>query len=159
MTTKHDKTEQSKIVFINHARGTKESLTFLLVDLDHFQEVNARFGHLTGDFVLAEIAGLLKKSTRGSDAVVRCSGDKFLIVLVNTTKQNAGLVVRRISDYLFRWNKCSNLDGFEVTVSVGVAEWEDGKTLDEVLDAADQDMYASRQVVKPGIAEFNSRVS
>ena len=130
--------------FISHARRMKEPLTFLLIDLDRFKEVNTRFGHITGDFVLAEFAGLLRNSTRGSDAVVRYGGDEFLIVLVNTAKQNAGVVVRRIVDDLSRWNEGSNFDGVEVTVSIGVAEWEDGKTLDEVLDAADQDMYASK---------------
>jgi len=146
--------------FISHARRTKEPLSFLLIDLDRFKEVNTRFGHLTGDFVLAEIAGLFKNSTRGSDAVVRYGGDEFLVVLGNTTKQSAGVVVSRILDYLVLWNRSSNLDGFEVTASVGVAEWEDGKTLDEVLDAADQDMYAIKkgQVVNPGTADFNSRV-
>ena len=136
--------EEMATRFISHARRTKEPLTFLLIDLDHFKEVNTRFGHLTGDFVLAEFAGLLRGSTRGSDAVVRYGGDEFLIVLVNTAKQNAGVVVRRIVDDLSRWNEGSNFDGVEVTVSIGVAEWEDGKTLDEVLDAADQDMYASK---------------
>jgi GGDEF domain-containing protein len=43
--------------FISHARRMKEPLTFLLIDLDRFKEVNTRFGHITGDFVLAEFAG------------------------------------------------------------------------------------------------------
>jgi PleD family two-component response regulator len=66
--------------------------------------------------------------------------------------------VRRILDNLSCWNKDSNLDGLELTASVGVAEWEEGKTLDEVLDAADQDMYAIKNhVVKPGTAELDSK--
>jgi diguanylate cyclase (GGDEF)-like protein len=144
--------------FISRARRTGEPLTFLLIDLDRFKDVNTRFGHITGDFVLAEVAVLFKSSTRGSDAVVRYGGDEFLIVLGNTTKQNAGIVVKRIQDYLSRWNSGKRLDGFEVTVSVGVAEWEDGKTLDEVLDAADRGMYAIKngKVVKPEIEEFNT---
>ena len=147
--------------YISHARRTQEPLTFLLLDLDRFKEVNTRFGHLTGDFVLAEVAGLLKSSTRGSDAVVRYGGDEFLIVLGNTTKESAGVVIGRITDYLNRWNKGRHLEGLDVTVSVGVAEWKDGQTLDEVLDAADQDMYAIKkgQIVKPGTAAFHSRVS
>jgi diguanylate cyclase (GGDEF)-like protein len=48
-------------------RDTKEPLTSLLVDLDRFKEVNTRIGYFTGDFVLAEIAGLLRSSTRGSN--------------------------------------------------------------------------------------------
>ena len=147
--------------FISRSRRTKEPLTFLLIDLDRFKEVNTRFGHITGDFVLAEVAGILKSSTRGSDAVVRYGGDEFLIVLGNTSKMNAGIVVKRVHDYLSRWNKRNNLDKLELTVSVGVAEWEDGKTLDEVLDAADQDMYAvkSGPAMKPRVAAFNPQVS
>jgi diguanylate cyclase (GGDEF)-like protein len=131
--------------FISRARRSQEPLTFLVVDVDRFKEVNTRFGHITGDFVLAEVAGLLRSSTRGSDAVVRYGGDEFLIILANTSQQNAGAVVRRISDYLGRWNEGLHLDNFPLAVSVGIAAWKDGETLDEVLDAADQDMYACKR--------------
>jgi diguanylate cyclase (GGDEF)-like protein len=130
--------------FISHARRSQEPLSFLMLDVDCFREVNTRFGHITGDFVLSEIAGLLRSSTRGSDAVVRYGGDEFLIVLAKTSREDAGVVMRRISDYLSRWNERRHLDGFLLTVSIGVAGWSDGQTLDEVLDAADQDMYARK---------------
>lgn len=130
--------------YISHARRSQEPLTFLVLDIDRFKKVNTRFGHITGDFVLSEMAGLLRSSTRGSDAVVRYGGDEFLIVLAKTSARNAGVVVQRISDYLDRWNEGEYLEDFPLTISVGVAEWSDGKTLDEVLDAADQDMYARK---------------
>jgi GGDEF domain-containing protein len=56
--------------FISQARRRHTELTFLMVDANKFKQINTRFGHLTGDFVLAEIAGILKASIRGSDAVV-----------------------------------------------------------------------------------------
>jgi len=130
--------------FISRARRSQEPLTFLIVDVDRFKEVNTKFGHITGDFVLSEVAGLLRSSTRGSDAVVRYGGDEFLIILANTSQQNAATVVQRISDYLGRWNENLHLDNFPLTVTVGMAGWKDGETLDEVLDAADQDMYACK---------------
>jgi len=61
--------------FISHARRLQNALTFLLIDVDKFKQVNTQFGHLTGDFVLAEVATLLRSSVRGSDAVVRYGGD------------------------------------------------------------------------------------
>ncbi len=136
--------EEMAARFISRARRSREPLTFLVADIDRFKEVNTRFGHITGDFVLSEMAGLLRSSTRGSDVVVRYGGDEFLIILGNTSKQNAGAVVRRIIDYLGHWNEGRHLEDFQVTVSVGVAEWCDGETLDEVMDAADQDMYACK---------------
>src|SRR5712692_498665 len=130
--------------FISHARRTHKPLSFLLVDLDRFKEVNTRFGHLTGDFVLAEIAALLKTSVRGSDAVVRYGGDEFLVILADTSASDVGGVLRRTRAYLQDWNRAGHLDGLEVSLSIGVAEWVDGKTLDEVLDMADRKMYAQK---------------
>jgi len=128
--------------YISHARRSHKPLTFLLVDVDRFKQVNTRFGHLTGDFVLAEIAALLKTSVRGSDAVVRYGGDEFFIILADTA--GAGAVVHRANTYLHEWNRAGHLDDFEITLSIGVAEWSDGKTLDEILDAADREMYAEK---------------
>src|SRR5207245_9225035 len=130
--------------YIGQARRSHKPLTFLLVDVDRFKQVNTRFGHLTGDFVLAEIATLLRSSVRGSDAVVRYGGDEFLIILADTGAQGAGRVVQRIRDYLVDWNSSGYLDGFDLSLSVGMSEWSDGKTLDEMLDAADHAMYEEK---------------
>jgi diguanylate cyclase (GGDEF)-like protein len=138
--------------FISHARRLENALTFMLIDVDKFKQVNTRFGHLTGDFVLAEVATLLRSSVRGSDAVVRYGGDEFLIILADTGALGAGRVVQRIRKYLLDWNGAGHLDGFELTLSIGVSEWSDGRTLDEMLDAADRAMYAEKASSKPGLA-------
>jgi diguanylate cyclase (GGDEF)-like protein len=130
--------------FISQAKRSGKPLTFMLVDVDRFKEVNTRFGHLTGDFVLAEIAGLLKSSVRGSDAVVRYGGDEFLLILADTSPAGAHNVVARTEAYVADWNKAGHLERFELSLSIGVAEWVDGKTLDEVLDMADRHMYARK---------------
>jgi len=130
--------------FIGQAKRLGNSLTFLLIDVDRFKQVNTRFGHLTGDFVLTEIATLLKGSIRGTDAAVRYGGDEFLIMLSNTNAAGAATVVDRIETSLNEWNQSSSLDNFTVSLSIGVAEWTDGKTLDEVLDLADGNMYEEK---------------
>jgi len=131
--------------FISHARRRHTPLTFLMIDADNFKQVNTRFGHLTGDFVLAEIAGVLKSSIRGSDAAVRYGGDEFLILLADTTAQGAQNVVDRIHGKLEEWNAAGNVDDFQASVSIGMSEWHDGETLDEILDAADRQMYQEKQ--------------
>lgn len=141
--------------FISHARRLQNALTFMLIDVDRFKEVNTRFGHLTGDFVLAEVATLLRSSVRGSDAVVRYGGDEFLIILADTGALGAVRVVCRIRKYLLDWNSSGHLDNFELSLSVGVSEWSDGKTLDEILDAADRAMYAEKASSKPGLTVLN----
>jgi diguanylate cyclase (GGDEF)-like protein len=127
--------------FISSARRRKSPLTFMMIDADNFKKVNTRFGHLTGDFVLAEIAGCLRSSVRGSDAVVRYGGDEFLILLADTTARGAQHVLARINTKLAEWNAAGNLENFRVTLSMGVVEWHEGDTLDEMLDGADSKMY------------------
>ena len=130
--------------FIGQAKRLGNPLTFLLVDVDRFKDVNTRFGHLTGDFVLTEIATLLKGSIRGADAAVRYGGDEFLILLANTNAAAAATVVARIGASLRDWNHSSTLEDFALSVSMGLAEWSDGKTLEDVLDLADQNMYGEK---------------
>lgn len=127
--------------FIGQARRLGKPLSFLLIDVDRFKQINTRFGHLTGDFVLTEIATLLKGSIRGTDVAIRYGGDEFLIALANTDAPGAVTVVNRIQDSLKEWNQSGNLDNFAVSLSIGTAEWVDGKTLDEVLDLVDRNMY------------------
>ncbi|HEY3929804.1 MAG TPA: GGDEF domain-containing protein [Candidatus Koribacter sp.] len=130
--------------FISSARRRKTALTFMLVDVDHFKQVNSKFGHLTGDVVLAEVATILRTSVRGSDAVVRYGGDEFLMILPESSAENTLPVVKRVTEHVRRWNESGQLKGFELSLSIGVAEWRDGATLDETLDAADQKMYAMK---------------
>lgn len=130
--------------FISHARRRKLPLTLLMIDMDKFKDVNSRFGHLTGDFVLAEVASLLKQSIRGCDAVVRYGGDEFMILLAETNSEGAQSVVARIVKHLGEWNDARHVEALELSLSIGTAEWQDGDTLDEVLDAADRHMYENK---------------
>jgi len=128
--------------FISQARRSKKALSVLLIDVDDFKEVNTRFGHLTGDVVLADTAALLKGSVRGSDAVFRYGGDEFLLLLADTSAVGAQSVIDRIHGSVADWNRGGHLENYELRLSIGVAEWSDGKTLDELLDVADREMYA-----------------
>lgn len=132
--------------FISHARRLQSALTFMMIDVDRFKQVNSRFGHLTGDLVLSEIATILKSSVRGSDAVVRYGGDEFLVILADTPASDARTVVNRIKVQVKDWNKQGHLESFDLTLSIGCCEWTDGMTLDEVLDKADRFMYAAKDI-------------
>ena len=107
---------------MSQARRSKKPLTLLLIDVDRFKDVNTRFGHLTGDVVLANTAAVLKHSVRGSDAVFRYGGDEFLIILADTSCVNAKHVVDRITTGLTEWNRAGHLENFELSLSIGVAE-------------------------------------
>ena len=148
--------------FISHARRLNSSLSLLLIDVDRFKDVNTRFGHLTGDVVLADTAALLKNSVRGSDAVFRYGGDEFLIILADTSRIGAAKVIERIRAFLLNWNQAETLEGFELSLSMGIAEWSDGMTLDKLLDEADREMYAAKsrmlETARLGLIKAAARV-
>jgi diguanylate cyclase (GGDEF)-like protein len=130
--------------FTSHARRLNNSLCLLLIDVDRFKDVNTKFGHLTGDMVLADTAALLKSAIRGSDAVFRYGGDEFVILLADTSRSGAAKVTERIEAFLLDWNRAETLGGFELSLSIGISEWSNGVTLDELLDEADRQMYAAK---------------
>ena len=137
--------EQIADRFISHARRRKKPLTLMMIDVNKFKQINTLFGHLTGDLVLSEVASLLKISIRGSDVVVRYGGDEFVILLADAEATGASAVIERIDANLADWNRARNLPNFKLTLSLGFAEWQDGKTLDEMLDSADRRMYEQKE--------------
>src|SRR5260370_4918183 len=98
--------------YMSRAQRLDMPLSFLVLDADQFKDVNTRFGHLTGDFVLAEVAALLKGAVRGSDAVVRYGGDEFLIILADSAQEGAQVVASRIVRSAEDWNAAGHLPGF-----------------------------------------------
>ncbi|TAM81682.1 MAG: diguanylate cyclase [Acidobacteria bacterium] len=136
--------------FISSARRTEKPLTFLMVDVDRFKDINTRFGHLMGDFVLNEVATILRGAVRGSDAVIRYGGDEFLVILCNSNFYGGQVVVNRTAGSLAEWNREEHLKDFELTFSIGIAEWADGKLLDDMLDLADRAMYSTKALHKLG---------
>jgi len=131
--------------FIAHAFRRHRPLSFVMADVDRFKEVNTKFGHLTGDLVLAEVASLLKGSVRGCDAVVRYGGDEFILILADADSQGAERVVERIRNRLRDWNEDGQLERFTLALSIGIAEWREGMTLDAALDEADKNMYREKE--------------
>jgi diguanylate cyclase (GGDEF)-like protein len=130
--------------YTRRAARLQKPLCFLLIDVDMFREINSRFGHTTGDFVLLEVATILKSAVRGSDAVVRYGGDEFLIMLADSALENAAVVMERIERYVQDWNHAGHLKDFELHLSVGASEWAEGKAIDEALNETDKQMYAAK---------------
>jgi len=134
--------------YMARARRLNKPLSFMVSDTDRFKDINTRFGHLTGDFVIAEIAALLQGAVRGSDAVVRYGGDEFLVILSDSGLEGARIARHRVEKSVEDWNRAGHLADFELGLSVGLAEWHDGQTLDEVLTEADKQMYEVKEAHK-----------
>jgi diguanylate cyclase (GGDEF)-like protein len=143
--------------YVNRAQRLKKPLTMMVIDVDRFKDINTRFGHLTGDFALAEISAILRAAVRGSDAVIRYGGDEFLMILADCGLVPAQIVTSRIHKAVEDWNGQSHLKDFELTLSIGLGEWKEGRDLDAILSEADRKMYTTKESRKAGAAEVNNR--
>ncbi len=108
-----------------------------VVDVNGLREVNNRYGHLAGDELLRQAARFLRTHVRAADEVIRWGGDEFLILMPRTDEAQAGAVARRLLDALDR-----PADGApSLALSIGVAAWRPGHTVEDVLREADRHMY------------------
>ena len=115
------------------------------IDLDHFKEINDRFGHDGGDFLLQTIAKRLQAVTRSEDIVARLGGDEFVLVQPNISgREQAGEFARRLSAALAEPMRLKEHELF-TTVSIGVAlAPADGNTPERLLKSADLAVYKSK---------------
>lgn len=116
--------------------------SIILLDIDYFKAVNDKFGHLTGDKVLVEIAALLKDSLRKSDVVGRWGGEEFLIICPNTDLETVRVVAesirKRISEFSFS-------EAGHQTSSFGISTFEKDYSIESVIDLADKALYRAKQ--------------
>jgi diguanylate cyclase (GGDEF)-like protein len=120
-----------------------EPLSLALVDLDHFKDVNDRFGHRAGDAALRDIAQLLVKHSRSFSIVTRYGGDEFAIILVNTAKAGAVTYADRIRNVI----EHHQFGHGPVTVSLGVASLpENATTVDDLIVTTDQALYDAKRL-------------
>jgi diguanylate cyclase (GGDEF)-like protein/putative nucleotidyltransferase with HDIG domain len=134
---------------LEQARAERYGGTFSLamLDIDHFKLLNDTHGHPAGDLVLRQVAALLKEQTRSSDMVGRYGGDEFLLVLPETTAAEAGALVEKLRAALARTPYLTAAgERIPLYASIGIARYaHDGRTVNELVVAADANMYASKR--------------
>jgi len=138
---------------ITRCNRTARSFALLLLDLDGLKTINDAHGHQAGSRALSRVANILRTHCRSMDTIARYGGDEFVIVLPETGGEAARQVAQRIS-------KGSRDDSEKppISVSVGIALFpHDGRTLDELLAAADRALYREkRSSQRPSTSESAS---
>ncbi|MFA5370341.1 MAG: GGDEF domain-containing protein [Sideroxydans sp.] len=126
-------------------------LSVLLLDIDHFKQVNDTYGHQTGDATLSALGGLIKSSLRNLDVVARYGGEEFLVICTNTAIDGAALVAENLR-HLIESHPIEIADTsgairtIQVNISIGVAGLSasiDSK--EKLIQAADRALYQAKE--------------
>lgn len=124
---------------------TGQPMSLVITDIDFFKKINDTYGHLAGDAVLKHFASILKENLRKSDYVFRLGGEEFLILLPNTSLEEA----RRISENLRQKVENSPLSYedkiIRFTASFGISELHNHKHIDEIIKDADEKLYKAKR--------------
>ncbi|HXX56804.1 MAG TPA: sensor domain-containing diguanylate cyclase [Thermodesulfovibrionales bacterium] len=133
-------------------------LSCLMIDIDHFKEINDKFGHRTGDTVLREFAQVLKKHTRKSDVLARYGGEEFIMLLTQTTETGAVSKAEAMRSYIENY-KFRSLKGRKgPTVSIGVASFPNSriKTNEQLITFSDNALYRAKTTGRNQVALYGN---
>jgi diguanylate cyclase (GGDEF)-like protein len=131
---------------LERARRYNSSISLLIIDVDDFKRFNDRFGHLAGDRALKEIAGLLRRCSRGSDIVARYGGEEFAIILPESTPAGALMMAERIKTDVGNHDFQPGVgESVCLTVSIGIYFSETGAhSEDQLVSCADEAAYRAK---------------
>ncbi len=128
------------------AEGTRQPMSLLLLDLDHFKAYNDRVGHPEGDQALTKVAKILKETARAQDHVARYGGEEFTLILPATRKLDALKLAERL-------RLAMDKTGLDLTLSAGVATFpDDAQETQELLKKADQALYEAKRLGRNRVA-------
>lgn len=129
---------------ISHSIAEKQrfdtELSLIMMDLDHFKQINDKHGHLTGDAVLINLMDLCRERIRGIDRIYRIGGEEFAILVVGVGIDGACFLAEDIRNMVSN----SRPEGIQVTVSLGVARCSATDNVESLMGAADKALYRAK---------------
>lgn len=129
----------------NRAIHDKSLFSLLILDLDHFKQINDNYGHLTGDQILINFTLAIQNYLRSSDYFGRYGGEEFVILLPETDQADALKIAQEICDLIAHLSIPTEKGNLNITVSIGVAVFRPQDTrIEDIFDRADQCLYQAK---------------
>ncbi|MFC1594767.1 GGDEF domain-containing protein [Candidatus Omnitrophota bacterium] len=140
---------------VQRAQKHDLELSFLMIDVDNFKSINDQYGHLTGDLILREVAGIIKANTREIDLAGRYGGEEFSVVFTDSSKEASIVVAERICKAVGKKAIKAYDEKFAVTISIGISTFpEDSHDPQECIDKADWSLYRAKKMGKNQVCTF-----
>jgi len=131
---------------LSRSRAFNYACACLMLDVDHFKDINDHYGHLVGDAILKEVAQRIKAHIRQVDLIGKYGGEEFAILLTETNNEGALFVAERIRAGIQSKPVVAYDERIDVTVSVGISLFpQQGKELAGLLDNADKALYQAKK--------------
>ncbi|MDO4534618.1 MAG: GGDEF domain-containing protein [Clostridium perfringens] len=133
---------------IARAKKYKKNLSVMMMDIDYFKDINDKYGHLAGDYVLKKIVKIVKNNIRSlSDWIARYGGEEFIIILNNTDSSKAFLLAERIRLAIENTTFNYKVEKIKVTVSIGVTTLSDNiNNKNKLIERADKNLYKAKSM-------------
>jgi len=137
--------EHASLIF-EEVKRYEKPLSLLVMDIDHFKEINDTYGHDVGDMVLKTFAGLLRGIVRKSDICARFGGEEFVVLLPNTDLEGAKVLAERIRATVAKNPVEHGSVVIVLTVSIGVSQYRKGmQNIDELVKEAEIALYRAKE--------------
>ena len=130
---------------IPRARRHQRPLTLIMMDIDHFKNINDTYGHLAGDYVLKEQAQLVKSRLRPDDVLGRYGGEEFAVILPETDLQGGVAIAEELRQMIQEHNFVFEQERIQVTMSMGLSQLHDGWDVLQFIKQADERLYAAKR--------------
>ncbi len=129
---------------VDLAHRNHTPLSLIVSDIDHFKQINDRYGHSVGDEVLRQFSQAISDNLRGSDIVFRYGGEEFVILLTGTNREDAALVAERIRGAIEQAVFDCEEVRLQLTASFGTASLAQGETPEDLFRKADSALYQAK---------------
>jgi len=129
-------------------------ISLIMVDVDNLKKINDAYGHRAGDKVIKEISKRIKECIRQIDTAARYGGDEFAVILINTSLIDASVVARRMVDAVSRTPAVWNKEKIELSISVGLGQYDPEVSPEDITSRSDQALYAAKQAGKNTVRVF-----
>lgn len=122
-----------------------QPLSILLADIDHFKQVNDNHGHDAGDAVLRQLARVWRSQLRTSDILARFGGEEFVVLMPHTNNDGVQVIADRLRKSAEQMQTRFGDSKIDVTVSIGIAQFENNESAEQLLRRADKQLYAAKR--------------
>ncbi len=130
---------------ISRSSRYQHNIVMAILDLDKFKRINDTYGHLYGDYVIKEVANIIREKVRNIDVVGRYGGEEYGILLIDTNIDKIVPVAKRIIEGISNYNFSMDNVDVKMTISCGLAEYpQDSDKMNELIAKADDAMYAAK---------------